>query len=80
MPPNPGASPSSRMRGEFPLSEANRPVMRLLSWVVTAGRCRSCLGVSEGRWRREGEAMSLRSMWKNGDKTIMRERQAESGG
>jgi hypothetical protein len=68
------------MRGEFPLSEANRPVMRLLSWVVTAGRCRSCLGVSEGRWRREGEAMSLRSMWKNGDKTIMRERQAESGG
>jgi hypothetical protein len=42
--------------GEFPLSEANRPVIRLLSRVVTAGRCRSCLGVSEGRWRREGEA------------------------
>jgi hypothetical protein len=32
---------------EFPLSEANRLVMRLLSRVVTAGRCRSCLGVSK---------------------------------
>lgn len=27
MAPNLGASPSSRMRGEFPLSEANRPVI-----------------------------------------------------
>jgi hypothetical protein len=32
--------------------------------VVTAGWCRSSLGVSEGRWRREGEAMCQRSMWK----------------
>jgi hypothetical protein len=38
--------------------------MRLLSRVVTAGRCWSCLGVSKVGGVGRGEAMSLRSMRK----------------